>query len=251
RMIEFFDERLESLLQETTPMPPQNEKLKEIDKKEIQQYVTSNNKYYSLRNIANVQLDNYKMYKFVDDVKNLIINLFDIPFKIWKLSDFEQKERLGKGGFGIVRHVIEKITQHHLAWKEMDFETDEEKQMVIKEKIQMLNAYHILSSSTSSSLHVVQPLGFFVNEDMHRAYLVMEYCSKGDLRKFINNLKQQKRYISPEQAWDMVGQIAISLDLLHSHRIIHGDLKPENILLSEDMKIKLVDFGLSRQFQAD
>ncbi|KAA6365153.1 MAG: hypothetical protein EZS28_039320, partial [Streblomastix strix] len=42
RMIEFFDERLESLLQETTPMPPQNEKLKEIDKKEIQQYVTSN-----------------------------------------------------------------------------------------------------------------------------------------------------------------------------------------------------------------
>ncbi|KAA6372825.1 MAG: putative CMGC kinase, CK2 family [Streblomastix strix] len=170
------------------------------------------------------------------------------------MSDFEQKERLGKGAFGIVRHVIEKNTQRHMAWKEMDYEEDEDevKQMVINEKDQALNAYRILAQAVNSQqqfLHVVQPLGFFVNEDIHRAYLVMEYCSGGDLRKYINNMRKSGMEISPKKCYQIMWQIGSSLCQLHTSMIMHMDLKPENVLLNEEFMVKLSDFGLSRQLQ--
>ncbi|KAA6396556.1 MAG: putative NEK protein kinase [Streblomastix strix] len=180
--------------------------------------------------------------------KDIEIN---IPFNTsWKISDFEQKERLGKGGFGIVRHVIEKSTQSHMAWKEMDYEEEKEKEMVNKEKDQTLNICRIITKATSSSfLHVVQPLGFFISDDERKAYLVMEFCAGGDLRKYINNMKKSGMEISPQKAYQMIGYIAISLIQLHASGIIHSDLKPENVLLTEDFKVKLADFGLSRQLQ--
>jgi serine/threonine protein kinase len=44
-------------------------------------------------------------------------------------------------------------------------------------------------------------------------------------------------------------QIAFALSELHAVDVVHGDMKPENILIkdveSENMQLKLVDFGLS------
>ncbi|KAA6332970.1 MAG: hypothetical protein EZS28_053220, partial [Streblomastix strix] len=88
-------------------------------------------------------------------------------------------------------------------------------------------------------LHVVEPLGFFLNEDKDSAYLVMEFCDGGDLRNFMTQLKKQKEKISVEKAIQFTKQIASSLVQLHQHGIIHGDLKPENILLTKDQQVKL------------
>ncbi|KAA6383248.1 MAG: putative NEK protein kinase, partial [Streblomastix strix] len=173
----------------------------------------------------------------------------------WKLSDFEQKERLGKGSFGVVRHIIEIRTSRHMACKEMDYDEEDEKINVEREKKQIFNATRILRQSpitrSLTQLPIVELLGFFVSEDGRKAYLVMEYCSGGDLRKYINNMKKMGVAINPEKAWEIVAQIAFSLYQLHSSGIIHADLKPENILLTEEFKVKLSDFGLARQLQVD
>ncbi|KAA6363690.1 MAG: putative Serine/Threonine kinase domain protein [Streblomastix strix] len=79
----------------------------------------------------------------------------------------------------------------------------------------------------------------------------MEFCEGGDLRKFIENLKKPGMKISPQRVWDILTQIAFSLNQLHSKGIIHSDLKPENILLTKDFKVKIADFGLSKQLQVD
>ena len=41
-------------------------------------------------------------------------------------------------------------------------------------------------------------------------------------------------------------EIISAIEYLHKLGIIHRDLKPENILLSEDMHIKLADFGTAK-----
>lgn len=43
-------------------------------------------------------------------------------------------------------------------------------------------------------------------------------------------------------------QILEGVDYLHSIGVAHRDIKPENILL-DDETIKIIDFGLSREFR--
>ncbi|KAA6360719.1 MAG: putative NEK protein kinase, partial [Streblomastix strix] len=165
------------------------------------------------------------------------------------MQEFEEKERLGNGAFGVVRHVIKKNTQHHMAWKEVNYETPEEIEKVNREIQMMKNSYNTILQSNPSFIHIIQPIGFFEDQDEHKGYIVMEYCSKGDLRKYINNMKETRTEITPQLAYEMIGQIASSLFQLHSNGILHADLKPENVLLIEGFKVKLADFGLARQLQ--
>ncbi|KAA6393135.1 MAG: putative polyadenylate-binding protein [Streblomastix strix] len=168
----------------------------------------------------------------------------------WKKSDFERIKRLGKGAFGSVWRMKEKATSREVAIKEMDYYSKEEKELVDHEKEILIKVFGIVRQSNPSSfIHIVEPLGFFVDQDVDKAYLVLEYCSKEDLRKYINNMKEQGMEISTEKAYEMIVQIASSLEQLHANDIIHSDLKPENVLLVEGFKVKLADFGLARQLQ--
>ena len=47
----------------------------------------------------------------------------------------------------------------------------------------------------------------------------------------------------------MFQQILSSLHYIHSNNILHRDIKLDNILIEKNMKIKLIDFGISRAVQ--
>jgi len=59
----------------------------------------------------------------------------------------------------------------------------------------------------------------------------------------------EKSYKGPALPSDKIVlyQIADGLDYIHSNKLIHRDIKPENILISMAGKMKLSDFGLSKQ----
>ncbi|KAL4244339.1 EKC/KEOPS complex subunit BUD32, partial [Abortiporus biennis] len=48
----------------------------------------------------------------------------------------------------------------------------------------------------------------------------------------------------PFQSW--VTEIAEGLKYLHDERVVHGDLRGANILITEDLRVQLADFGLSK-----
>ena len=67
-------------------------------------------------------------------------------------------------------------------------------------------------------------------------YLLMEYCSSGDLSKLIGKDLSQL----PSFAHDILE----GLHTLHSEGKVHRDLKPENVLIRNNGKAALTDFGV-------
>ncbi|KAA6371190.1 MAG: putative NEK protein kinase, partial [Streblomastix strix] len=174
------------------------------------------------------------------------------PFNTtWDKTDFEKVKKLGRGGFGTVWCMMERSTQRVVAIKVVDYDNEQAQQMILKERDIMLNIYESIkkSSPPGSFIHVVQPLGFFLSEDSTKAYLVLEFCSRGDMRKYITNMRESGTEISNKRAFELIAQIISAVDQLHANGIIHGDLKPENVLVMKDYRVKLSDFGLARKIE--
>jgi response regulator RpfG family c-di-GMP phosphodiesterase len=75
-------------------------------------------------------------------------------------------------------------------------------------------------------------------------YLVMELVPGGDLEQYV----VEHGPVPITQACDWIRQAACGLQEAHDHHLIHRDIKPSNLLLSSMRQVKLVDFGLARQF---
>jgi len=74
-------------------------------------------------------------------------------------------------------------------------------------------------------------------------YLILEYCSSGDLGKYI----ARKGKLEENHARIYIAEIILAIQYLHRREIIFRDLKPDNIVMDEDGHCKLTDFGLSKE----
>jgi response regulator RpfG family c-di-GMP phosphodiesterase len=77
-------------------------------------------------------------------------------------------------------------------------------------------------------------------------YLVMEVIAGGDLEQHV--VIHGPRPVS--QACEWIRQAAAGLQEAHDRHLIHRDIKPSNLLLSGEEQVKVVDFGLARQFSS-
>lgn len=97
--------------------------------------------------------------------------------------------------------------------------------------------------------NIVKYLNSFVFEN--QLFIAIEWADKGDLKRYIKKLVQEKDYLDELKVFDCIRQIALALNHMHEKRIIHRDLKPANILVFSDGTVKLGDLGLGRQFSIE
>ena len=82
-----------------------------------------------------------------------------------------------------------------------------------------------------------------VYESKSNIYIVMEYCSGGDL--------YARAPYTEGQALPVISQLCSAICFMHKHGVVHRDLKVENVMYESKeptAKIKLLDFGLSKKF---
>jgi beta-lactam-binding protein with PASTA domain/tRNA A-37 threonylcarbamoyl transferase component Bud32 len=73
-------------------------------------------------------------------------------------------------------------------------------------------------------------------------YIVMEYVQGRDLKAII----VQGGPLLPERAVEIAMSICLALDAAHARGIVHRDIKPQNIIVTNDGRIKVMDFGIAR-----
>lgn len=73
-------------------------------------------------------------------------------------------------------------------------------------------------------------------------YLVLEYCSQGDLYEAI---RHQRGPLQTERVRTFMLQLIAAVEHMHKNGLYHRDIKPENIFLTSNGDMKLGDFGLA------
>ncbi|XP_072100092.1 testis-specific serine/threonine-protein kinase 6 [Mobula birostris] len=92
--------------------------------------------------------------------------------------------------------------------------------------------------------HIVQVFEF-IEVCNGKLYIVMEQAAT-DLLQLIQN----RGHIPNHEARHFFSQIACAVKYLHERKIVHRDLKCENILLTEDMQVKITDFGFGKKIHS-
>ena len=155
-----------------------------------------------------------------------------------EINDYILKEDIGQGNFGKVKLAVNKLTNEEYAIKVIN-----KKIMKIKMKNVIFKENEIITKFNHINVIYV----YEIIETAEYYYIVMEYCKRGELFNYI----VQHQRLSEEEACNFFYQIINGVEHIHSKGIAHRDLKPENILLTEDKIVKIIDFGLSHEFNGE
>ncbi|KAI2798343.1 hypothetical protein BLOT_015003 [Blomia tropicalis] len=140
-------------------------------------------------------------------------------------------KKLGEGGFGVVRMATHLITRQKVAIKIINKVKVGKDLFRVKTEIEALKI--LQHDNIAKLLQVI--------EDSINIYLVMEYCSGGELFDYLLS----KRHLSETESRRFIISLLNVLSYVHGKGFAHRDIKPENILLDEKSNIKLIDFGLA------
>lgn len=150
---------------------------------------------------------------------------------------YEVREKLGNGKFGLVKLGIHKSSGRKVAIKMM-----KKKDMSSQDLELVRTEVEILKICQHPG--IIRILDIY--ENLEHMYIVMEYCSGGDMFTYI---EKRKFKLSEERAATLIHEVLAAVYYLHSYGITHRDLKPENMLMTDNTEtasLKLTDFGLSK-----
>jgi TolB-like protein/predicted Ser/Thr protein kinase len=142
-------------------------------------------------------------------------------------------EKLGEGGMGVVylaedikleRKVAIKFLPHYIA-----INSEERERFKIEAK-----AAAALNHPNIATIHAIE-------ESEDQIFIVMEYIDGIELKD-----KIKSGPIPTTESVNIAIQIAEGLEAAHKKGIVHRDIKSQNIMITNDGKVKIMDFGLAK-----
>jgi len=149
------------------------------------------------------------------------------------LSHFEVLRVLGRGGYGKVNAVKNRLDGAMYALKSMP------KARLVRSRQDLEDAWierDVMSQFRSNFLGHL----YWSFQDERYVYLVMHFLPGGDLRFYLKRYKN----MSEEQCRFYAVELLLALEEMHQLNLIYRDLKPENIMLDQFGHLRITDFGL-------
>jgi serine/threonine-protein kinase len=140
---------------------------------------------------------------------------------------------LGSGGMGVVYEATQIALDRKVALKVLAPHLSDD--LVFRERFRREG---VLQAALEHP-HVVTV--YEAGESDAGLYLAMRLVRGTNLKELLAGGS-----LAPEQALELLAQIADALDAAHAQDVVHRDVKPPNILVDENGKAFLADFGLTR-----
>lgn len=150
-----------------------------------------------------------------------------------KLGPYEIVSSIGAGGMGEVYKARDKRLNRDVAIKVLPASYSEDSDR-LQRFAQEARAAAALSHPNILSI-------FDIGEDGGAPYVVSELLEGDTLRE-----RLRTGPLASRKAIDYAAQVARGLAAAHEKGIVHRDLKPENIFITNDGRVKILDFGLAK-----
>ena len=155
-----------------------------------------------------------------------------------KLGPYEIVSLLGAGGMGEVYRARDSRLKREVAIKVLP--------QALSLDSDRLRRFEQEALATAALNHPNILAVFDIGSSENSPYVVSELLEGETLRQ-----RLRSGPIALRKALDYALQIANGLAAAHEKGIIHRDLKPENLFLTNDGRIKILDFGLAKLTQKD
>ncbi len=163
---------------------------------------------------------------------------------------------LGSGGFGITYEALCLQNGARVAIKEMFprnvvTRTQDYSVRVVRDQ----DTYSSMLGSFLKEIRILRELrnvesvveiydDFYAN---NTAYYVMEYVGGDTLFDYI---RKTGKHMVPAEWEKQFGMLMQDIALLHRNGVIHRDISPDNIKVTEDRRLRLIDFGSARSYDS-
>jgi predicted Ser/Thr protein kinase len=151
----------------------------------------------------------------------------------WPISRYRLEEKLGEGGMGVVYRAVDLRLGRMVAVKVLHRRSASDA-LLRNRLVAEARAASILNHPAIATLYDCETEG-----DL--AFLVYEYVQGKTIRKL-----QDERSWQLVELLSIITSIAEGIAAAHDNGIVHRDLKPENVMITNDGRVKILDFGLAK-----
>ena len=146
---------------------------------------------------------------------------------------------LGRGGMGTVYEARDRLLDETVAIKALRPEAAASAEIAQRFRAEIKHA-RAVSHKNVCRIHEY-------GEDRGIRYISMAYVDGIDLKRVL----RQRGPLPPADAFDAVIPVAHALQAIHDEGIVHRDLKTPNIMIDARGVVRVMDFGIAKQEQAD
>ena len=162
------------------------------------------------------------------------------------IGRYEICGRLGRGGMSTVYKARAPVTNRIVALKVLKPRDEIFEDLVGWQKLKELFIEEAKIMGAITHDHIAKVIDADLDDDT--PFMVLEYFSHsiGDFIGEAYKVEQDTRVISIPRSCMYVLQSLKGLERLHFAGIVHRDIKPYNMMITNDDRVKIIDFGLSR-----
>ena len=150
------------------------------------------------------------------------------------LANFRIDSVLGRGGMSVVFSAQDLVLGRELAIKVLNDNYRDQPERIARFENECMLMAKVRHENVVSVYSASWARGQF--------YIAMEKVEGRNLELIVD----EHKCLLPDEALDVIHQVAMGLRAAHAAGVLHRDMKPGNIIITPEGQVKVLDFGLSQ-----